>query len=82
LAQKKLFCELGSDGMTIDDKGNIYLTGKGVSVFDSTGKKIEQIDVPEDWTANVCFGGKDRQLALHHGKQEHLRAANAGQRSG
>jgi len=62
LAQKKLFCELGSDGMTIDDKGNIYLTGKGVSVFDSTGKKIEQIDVPEDWTANVCFGGKDRQL--------------------
>ena len=62
LAEKKLFCELGSDGMTIDDRGNIYLTGKGVSVFDSSGKKIEQIDVLEDWTANVCFGGKDRHL--------------------
>jgi len=62
LAEKKLFCELGSDGMTIDNRGNIYLTGKGVSVFDSSGKKIEQIDVPEEWTANVCFGGKDRQL--------------------
>jgi gluconolactonase len=62
LANKKLFCELGSDGMTIDEQGNIYLTGKGVSVFDSTGKKIEQIDVPEQWTANVCFGGRDRKL--------------------
>ena len=58
---KKLFCELGSDGMTIDSQGNLYLTGKGVSVFDRAGKKIEQIDVPEPWTANVCFGGKDRR---------------------
>jgi gluconolactonase len=61
LQEKKLFCELGSDGMTIDSEGNIYLTGKGVSVFDPSGKRIEQIDVPELWTANVCFGGKDRQ---------------------
>ncbi len=61
LKEKKLFCELGSDGMTIDSEGNIYLTGKGVSVFDPAGKKIEHIDVAEPWTANVCFGGKDRQ---------------------
>ena len=58
LKEKKLFCELGSDGMTIDSAGNLYLTGKGVSVFDPAGTKIEQIDVPEKWTANVCFGGK------------------------
>ena len=62
LTEKKLFCEMGSDRMTIDNEGNIYLTGKGVSVFDSSGKKIEQIPVPEGWTANVCFGGKDRQM--------------------
>ena len=61
LAEKKLFCELGSDGMTIDSAGNIYLTGKGVSVFDAAGKKIEHIEVAEAWTGNVCFGGKDRQ---------------------
>lgn len=61
LSNKRLFCELGSDGMTIDEQGNVYLTGRGVSVFDKTGKKIEQINVPEGWTANVCFGGKDRQ---------------------
>ncbi len=45
--------------MTIDSKGNIYLTGKGVTVFDKTGKLIGNIAVPESWTANVCFGGPD-----------------------
>jgi len=61
LKGKKLFCELGSDGVTLDNEGNLYLTGKGVTVFDRSGKQIEHIDVPESWTANVCFGGKDRQ---------------------
>lgn len=61
LSDKKLFCEKGSDGMTIDEQGNIYITGKGVFVFDPSGKQIEHIDVPESWTANVCFGGADRQ---------------------
>jgi len=60
LANKRLLCEMGSDGMTLDEQGNVYLTGRGVTVFDRAGKKIEQIDVPgEPWTANVCFGGKD-----------------------
>ena len=61
LAGKRLFCKLGSDGMTIDDRGNVYLTGHGVTVFDPAGKQIEHIDVPEAWTGNICFGGKDRQ---------------------
>jgi gluconolactonase len=61
LANKKLFCSMGSDGMTIDDQGNVYLTGRGVTVFDKGGQKIVNIPVPEGWTANVCFGGKDRQ---------------------
>jgi gluconolactonase len=61
LKNKRLFCKLGSDGMTIDDQGNVYLTGKGVTVFDKEGKQIEHIDVPEAWTANVCFGGRDKQ---------------------
>ncbi|HEX2968051.1 MAG TPA: SMP-30/gluconolactonase/LRE family protein [Bacteroidales bacterium] len=59
LSGKKLFCEMGSDGMTIDSHGNIYLTGNGVSVFSNIGKKIGNIEVPEKWTANVCFGGRD-----------------------
>jgi uncharacterized protein len=61
LTNRRLRCELGSDGMTLDSEGNLYLTGKGVSVFDREGKKVEQIDVPEPWTANVSFGGRDHQ---------------------
>jgi len=60
LSDKKLFCKLGSDGMTIDNEGNVYLTGKGVTVFNSAGEKIDHIDINEPWTANVCFGGKDQ----------------------
>jgi gluconolactonase len=62
LTGKRLFCNLGSDGMTIDDAGNVYLTGHGVTVFNHEGKQIEHIDVPEKWTGNICFGGKDRDL--------------------
>ena len=61
LTDKTHFCEMGSDGMTIDNEGNVYLTGKGVFIFDRTGKKIEQIKIPEAWCGNICFGGKDRR---------------------
>jgi gluconolactonase len=59
LKDRKLFVAQGSDGMTLDNKGNLYITGSGVTVYDTTGKQIEHIPVP-GWTANVCFGGKDR----------------------
>ncbi len=61
LSGKHLLCGLGSDGMTIDAEGNLYLTGRGVTVFNRDGKQIDHIDVPESWTANVCFGGVDHQ---------------------
>jgi len=61
LAGKKLFCSMGSDGMTMDVDGNVYLSGRGVTVFDKTGKQVEQIPVEENWVGNVCFGGKDHQ---------------------
>jgi len=61
LSEKTLFCQMGSDGMTIDTEGNLYLTGKGVTVFNSQGEQIDHIPISESWTANVCFGGKDRR---------------------
>lgn len=61
LSDKKLFTELGSDGMTIDNRGNVYLTGNGVTVFDKSGKKIQHIPIDKDWTANVTYGGKNQQ---------------------
>ena len=47
--------------MTLDAEGNLYLTGKGVSVCAPSGRIIERIEVPEPWTANVSFGGRDHQ---------------------
>lgn len=62
LSDRTLFCELGSDGMTLDHQGNVYLTGEGVTVFDKTGKQIKHIEVPEKWTANVTFGGPNQNI--------------------
>jgi gluconolactonase len=62
LSNRKLFCELGSDGMTIDNQGNIYLTGRGVTVFDPRGEQIAHIPVDKGWTANICFGGPERDM--------------------
>jgi gluconolactonase len=62
LYNKQLFVKEASDGMTIDNHGNIYLTNNGVKVYDSTSQKILQIDVPEKWTGNLCFGGSKKNI--------------------
>jgi gluconolactonase len=57
LANKRLLTDRGSDGMTLDIKGNIYLTGSGgVEVFSPEGESLEMIATPES-TTNVTFGG-------------------------
>ncbi|MDT8301719.1 MAG: SMP-30/gluconolactonase/LRE family protein, partial [Sedimentisphaerales bacterium] len=60
LSNKKLFAPEGSDGMTIDNQGNVYLTTSGVAVYNTNGEKVEVIAVPER-PANVCFGGEDKK---------------------
>ena len=69
LSHQELFCESGSDGMTIDEKRNVYLTGsRGVTVYNPDGKLIETIRVPHRWTANVTFAGPKRdQLFITSG---------------
>jgi len=59
LSDKKLFIAQGSDGMTLDVEGNLYLSGKGVFVFNKNGEKIGFVPVPAKWVGNLCFGGKD-----------------------
>jgi gluconolactonase len=58
LTDKKLFAPMGADGIELDEQGNLYLTGKGVTVLDPAGNKIDYIEVPQE-PANICFGGKD-----------------------
>ena len=60
LSNKRLFAQMGSDGMTVDNKGNVYFTGRGsITVFNSKGEQIEQITPEVGRPANVCFGGKN-----------------------
>jgi gluconolactonase len=64
----RVFCELdqpkgqkdrGGDGLTVDAKGNLYITtGLGLQVFDPSGKKLGIIPIPES-PANVTFGGSE-----------------------
>jgi gluconolactonase len=77
LTDKQLFCELGSDGMTLDEKGNVYLTGKGVTIFNPKGEQIAHIDIPEPWTANLCFAGKNKnQLFITASKAVYILRMN------
>ena len=62
LTNRQLFVAQGSDGMTLDNQGNLYLSGRGITVYGPTGTKLGNIPVPSRWAANVCFGGKDRNV--------------------
>lgn len=63
LTNKTLFCNVGSDGMTMDNQGNVYCTSAGVQVFDKTGKQIERIPSPENQQpANIAIGGKEHNI--------------------
>jgi hypothetical protein len=49
----------GGDGLTVDTKGNLYITSQlGLQVFNPSGKLLGIIRIPEQ-PANVTFGGKD-----------------------
>jgi len=47
------------DGIRVDVHGNVWSSShRGVVVFDPSGRRLGQIDVPET-VANLCFGGDD-----------------------
>lgn len=59
LGPKLFHIPAGSDGMAVDQTGNVYTTHGGhVIVYNPDGKELERISVPEG-PANVCFGGED-----------------------
>ncbi|HID75163.1 MAG TPA: SMP-30/gluconolactonase/LRE family protein, partial [Planctomycetaceae bacterium] len=60
LTDRKLIAPVGSDGMTLDEQGNLYLTRKVVHIYAPDGRKLGEIAVPEA-PSNVCFGGRDRR---------------------
>jgi gluconolactonase len=60
LGKRRLFAETGSDGMTLDERGNLYVTTASVLVYSPKGHLLHTIKVPQR-PSNVTFGGKDRK---------------------
>ncbi|MBD3174460.1 MAG: SMP-30/gluconolactonase/LRE family protein [Armatimonadia bacterium] len=58
LTDKTLFVESGSDGMTMDARGNIYLTSGAVVVYSPAGAELAEVECPESPT-NVTFAGAE-----------------------
>jgi gluconolactonase len=59
LKQRREGGNAGGDGLTVDSKGNLYITSElGLQVFNPDGKLLGIIALPEQ-PANVAFGGKD-----------------------
>lgn len=48
------------DGIRVDEKGNLYVTAKGVSIYSPEGKHLHTIEVAET-PRNVAFGDPDLQ---------------------
>jgi gluconolactonase len=62
LSNPQLFIASGSDGLTLDPSGNLYLTTPNqVSIYDAAGKLLKIIPIPENPT-NVTFAGTDNQI--------------------
>ena len=68
LGKGRVFCTLaqpegktgtGGDGLTVDERGNLYITsGLGLQVFSPEGQALGIIKLPEQ-PANVTFAGPD-----------------------
>ena len=56
LRNRRLFVAQSSDGMTLDARGNVYLTGDDVTIYNRDGNSVGSIAVPEP-PANLAFGG-------------------------
>lgn len=62
LSNKRLFAEQGSDGVTLDEQGNLYLTGgNDITVYSPAGELLESLTFPLA-PANMTFGGPDRDV--------------------
>ncbi|QGJ68407.1 Glutathione peroxidase [Planctomycetales bacterium 10988] len=60
LKNRRLAAPAGSDGLTVDERGNLYLTGDHVTIYNDKAELIETIEIPER-PANLTFGGEDYQ---------------------
>lgn len=54
------------DSLALDSDGNICvatLINGGITVISPDGRDVEHVAMPDLWTTNICFGGKDLKTA-------------------
>jgi gluconolactonase len=53
------------DSLAVDSGGNICVATipSGISVISPAGELLEQIEMPDPVTTNICFGGADARTA-------------------
>ena len=56
----RLFAETGGESVTADSQGNVYIAAGQIYVYDSAGKLVETIEVPER-PIQLVFGGPDNK---------------------
>ncbi|MHA4846441.1 SMP-30/gluconolactonase/LRE family protein [Flavitalea antarctica] len=65
LNNMKKFIDMGGDGMSMDEKGNIYISNSlGVTAFDQAGIKILNIATGSGATNNVFAGQNEKTLFI------------------
>jgi gluconolactonase len=63
LGPRALFAPVAADGMAVDANANIYLSGRGFSVWSPQGHRIADVSMDQQIT-NLTFGGVDRKTLL------------------
>ena len=58
LTNRRVAAPTGSDGLTLDERGNLYVTGKTIRIYSPEAKVVGEIELPEA-AANLTFGGTD-----------------------
>jgi sugar lactone lactonase YvrE len=79
LSGLKVFAEQGGESLTQDSEGNVYLAAGQVFVYNSSGRLIDMISVPER-PLDLVFGGKDRRtlFVLTHSSLYAVRTRSGG----
>jgi gluconolactonase len=60
LSDRQIAARSGSDGLTLDERGNLYITGRTIRIYSPKGTVVGQIPLPEV-ASNLTFGGADRR---------------------
>lgn len=62
LGERRIIAQQGSDGVTLDEDGNLYLTeGRNINIYSSLGQPLQTLTFPMA-PANMTFGGENRDI--------------------